>query len=352
MTIHSFSICDAAVSTFTPQRSVDLHDAERYRDLCASIALDKRAQVNFDDALRSHAGDLLQFRRNQAAWADQRAGDAVRVFVEPELSVSDMVIAALDKMTPRRRTGGPAIVVNCQNAREVAYSHSTASRAIHHLGQSGISFSTGHCGLVGSFQALEVALQLAQADRTGSVVLLAGDRWANVYPRVLGDWPVLSDGAAAMTLSLQAGGQPTLHLLLKNLERPDRGTLTKAEDEGDTLCRDICEKLLLLIGAAGLPEKTSIRVMSPATTAGVARRVEARLTSTKRCFPMMAAGPQAHFGVADPLFRLQRAMADLHQGAAIQTGWTLVWDFDPSGILGACLVSNAVFGVQTESAAA
>jgi hypothetical protein len=344
--IYSATLKGMTVGCCIPQAVADFRDGK-----IETATLDAAGKRNHADALRVHNGDLTLCMARQEAWQKNSQGV---IHIESVRSISDMIISAA---TPMKSliASDPCVVVNCQNTRESGYGCATASRLLFEMGCKGSSHTVSHCGVTGPYVALEQALLLAEAQNAQKIVLCAGERLLDIYPRILGHWAEFSDGAAVAVSEVSFGNVPNVWVSNCSISPGDFMETIEAGEVKAELVDQVVSALDRVIWSAGISEFASLNVLSPSVSAQFVNDVEFAL-SRNRIVEFSHVGKlKRHFGGADALFRMYDARistcTNTCTGAPREQNY-LIWDFEPSGLLGAALFNRSCFASpQLEMAA-
>jgi hypothetical protein len=296
-----------------------------------------------------HKGNRDQVMASQALWRarlHQTPLGAGTIFVEPVMALADMVSRAAEPLLPMLAVDGN-LVISCQSTREAVVGSSHGGRLLCEAAKNGLAFTISQRGLAGSIQAMEVALVLGQSGQYPGVALIcAGDRWIDVYPRLLGRWTSLSDGAAAVCFRVGRDAPPNLWILNGRIpEHPlDVGC---SENAASLIVRDLVEQLSLLVASASDHLTGAISISSPSLCAGLSAIVHSSLLSN---FESLFEGPPSestHFGAANAIINLERAVT-FHSASDDRPPIVghMVWDCDPSGLFGAVIVGRSALDLQ------
>jgi hypothetical protein len=330
--IYSATLKGVKVGRCIPQSATDFKDGQP-----APATLDSANKRNHADALRVHIGDLSPCMTHQTTWQKQAAEFPNVVHIESERTISDMVIAAA---MPLKNViaGGSCVAINCQNTRESGYGCATASRLLFEMESKGSSHTVSHCGVTGPYVALEHALLLAEAQTVQKIVLCAGERWLDIYPRILGHWTQFSDGAAVAVSEISFGSAPNMWVSNCSIGPGDFMETIETGEVKTELVEQVVSALNRLISGAGVSEFASLDVLSPSVSARFVNDVEFGLSKTHGAKVSHIGKPKRHFGGADALFRMYDAGAGTSRGQNY-----LIWDLEPSGLLGAALFKGSCF---------
>lgn len=344
----SGSISDLALNTLVPACRLDLADEQANLAHKRHGTLEGLGPAHHLVALALHRGNYVATMDVQRDWRARLArerNDAAPIFVEHEMPLGDMISCVAEPLLGRLAPAGN-LVVNCQSTRESVFGSSNAGRILSEASRSGLGFTVGQRGLVGGIQALEAALVLGRNGRfSGTALLCAGDRWIDIYPRILGKWATLSDGAAAAAFKIRPDASENVWILNDRVSSYSLGALadTSHESSAARIHDELIERLSALIEASPMSRR-SLAIVSPSICGTLGEDVERSLASR---YPLLGAGgspERTHFGSANALINLQHAIGR-HEGAAgvhAPDGY-LTWDCDPSGLFGAVIVTRSAF---------
>jgi hypothetical protein len=232
------------------------------------------------------------------------------------------------------------------------FGSSNAARILSEAARSGLGFTVGQRGLVGAFQALEAMLVLGRNRRfTGTALLCTGDRWIDIYPRILGEWAMLSDGAAAAAFTLDPAAEPNVWVVNDRVTSYPIGEEESGHAWSHRCARlraELIERLSALVDLLADRVAAPIAIASPRICGGLGDDVEAALAA-RLGLSVAASSDCSHFGVANALINLHRAVRRPHVAGASEPGCYLVWDCDPSGLFGAVAVARNAFEPVTHS---
>ncbi|AON53761.1 hypothetical protein [Herbaspirillum seropedicae] len=303
--------------------------------------------------LAMNRGDRIATMNAQAGWRKQFLrqwhGDGT-VFVEHEMPLCDMVSRAAEPLLGRLAPTGN-LVINCQSTRESVFGSSNAGRILAEAACSGLGFTVGQRGLVGALQALETVLVLGRNRRfSGAALLCAGDRWIDIYPRILGDWAMLSDGAAAAVFMMNQGAQANVWMINDRVTRYVLGTNASAvsgeaapREHALRLRDDLVERLSSLVEQFAAHRTGPLLIVSPSICGRLGADVEAELIARFSFVVPSGARDRSHFGAANALINLHRSYIEKRFVDDEEPGAYLVWDCDPSGLFGALVIASSAF---------
>jgi hypothetical protein len=312
----------------------------RARNAGTLPTLDAFSRINHQDALRVHGGDHQICMEQQKDW--QAKSDADCEYVETKLSISDMVLCAAQPLVSQL-VGQSCVAINCQSSRESGYGCATASRLLFETGSRGSSHTVSHCGATGFYMAMEHAILLANAENYERLLVSAADRWLDIYPRSLGKWVQLQDGAAVATAELSKGNSTTFSVFNKQTSGCNFMSVVATGLVEPQVVADVTQALKFLVESDPINAIMDIVLVSPSINPIFVESVECSLCSNTEFKFRSGTKPVLHFGCADPLVRLQDAAIDQSRWRPEQETVFLLWDFEPNGLLGAALVRSAAF---------
>lgn len=342
----SGSIAGLALNVLVPSCRFDLADERVEAAHARHGSLEGMGGAHHSILVAMNRGNRVATMNAQADWRKRLVrewhGDGT-VFVEHEMPLGDMVSRAAEPLLGRLAPAGN-LVVNCQSTRESVFGSSNAGRILSEAARSGLGFTVGQRGLVGGFQALETVLVLGRNGRfSGSALLCAGDRWIDIYPRILGDWAMLSDGAAAAAFTIENGPDANLWVINDRVARYAIGN--DAFGEGLVACLrvELVERLSAFVDTVAAHIDGPLAIASPRICGSLGEDVEASLVERGLCVGASASSERPHFGAANALINLHRSFIQPRDAAQRQPGGYLVWDCDPSGLFGALAVARSAF---------
>lgn len=343
----SGSIAGLALNVLVPSCRFDLAD-ERVEAVHARHgSLEGMGGAHHSILLAMNRGNRVATMNAQARWRERLVrewhGEGT-VFVEHDMPLGDMVSRAAEPLLGRLAPAGN-LVVNCQSTRESVFGSSNAGRILAEAARSGLGFTVGQRGLVGALQALETVLVLGRNSRfSGSALLCAGDRWIDIYPRILGDWAMLSDGAAAAAFTMTPGGSANLWVINDRVTRYAIGADdVQVSKPSARLHGELVERLSAFVDSVSARIAGPLAIASPRICGSLGEDVEAALAAR---FPFVlgdASFERPHFGAANALINLHRSFARHLAADEAEPGGYLVWDCDPSGLFGALAVTRSAF---------
>lgn len=343
----SGSIAGLALNVLVPSCRIDLADPLSESAHARHGSLEGLGEAHHSILASMNRGSRGATMNAQAGWRKDLAGapgDAATIFVEHDMPLGDMVSRAAQPLLRKLAATGN-LVINCQSTRESVFGSSNAGRILNDASCSGLGFTVGQRGLVGAIQALETALVLGRNGRfPGSALLCAGDRWIDIYPRILGNWASLSDGAAAAAFTMTAQAHPNLWVVN---DRVAPHALAAGFSPGRSAQRmhdELVGRLSAFIDEVQPYRSASLAIVSPRICGTLGEDVAASLASRYAFMASGVAPDRPHFGAANALMNLHRALAQHRQSAPdVAPGGYLVWDCDPSGLFGAIVVDSSAF---------
>ncbi|GLU33369.1 hypothetical protein WKR88_24900 [Trinickia caryophylli] len=345
----SGSVSGLALNTLVPACRHDLADEQSNFAHRRHGTLEGLGPAHHLVALALHRGNYAATMEVQPDWRARlvrERDDTGTIFVEHDMPLGDMMSYVAEPLLGRLAPAGN-LVINCQSTRESVFGSSNAGRILSEASRSGLGFTVGQRGLVGGIQALEAALVLGRNSRfSGTALLCAGDRWIDIYPRILGKWATLSDGAAAAAFTIRPDAPENLWILNDRVSSYSIDALADASHESSVarIHGELVERLSTLIDASSMGRGGLLAIASPSVCGTLGGDVERSLASR---YPLIGAGSppeRTHFGSANALINLQRAVGG-HEGTAnaYAPDAYLTWDCDPSGLFGAVIVARSAF---------
>nr|WKF59437.1 hypothetical protein HUO10_003948 [Paraburkholderia busanensis] len=349
----SSSIAGLALNVFVPTCRIDLADQHTEHAHARHGSLEGLGHAHHSILLSMNRGSRVATMNAQADWRKRLAAareDAGTIFVEHEMPLGDMVSRAAEPLLGRLAPAGN-LVINCQSTRESVFGSSNAGRILSEASRSGLGFTIGQRGLVGGLQALEAVLVLGRNARfSGSALVCAGDRWIDIYPRILGDWAMLSDGAAAAAFTLTDGIQANVWVINDRVSCHPLDSGAARERVVPRLHEELVERLSSFVERVQMQRAGSLAIASPRICGTLGEDVEASLAARHPFIVAGAPNERPHFGAANVLINLHRSVERHRHAHGHETevamrapqGY-LVWDCDPSGLFGAVIVEQSAF---------
>lgn len=334
------------LSVLVPSFRFDLADEHAGPGHLKNCALEGLGPAHHAILLSLAKSDRPATMNAQAQWRRKLASEqnpASVIRVEPEMHLGEMVLRAAEPLLTRLAPAGN-LVINCQSTRESVFGSSNAGRILSEAARGGLGFTVGQRGLVSAFQAVEAAMVLGRSGRfAGSALLCAGDRWIDIYPRVLGDWATLSDGAAAAAFTMSDAGERNMWVTNDRVSRHSIGETANPRTLA-TMRDEIVDRLCAFVDTAWREAPESLRIVSPDVGGALGEQVQARMVSRYRLDGRHSASRRSHFGAANPFINLHLARERTAEPDACPatTGY-LTWDCDPSGLFGAIIVQDSAF---------
>ncbi len=345
----SSSISGLSINVIVPSCRIDLADQHAQTLHARHGTLGDLAEAHHSITLAMSRGNCVATMDAQAGWrkhlATQQGDTGASIFIEHEMALGDMVSCAAEPLLGKLAPSGN-LVINCQSTRESSiFGSSNAGRILSEASSNGLGFTAGQRGLVGGLQALEIAFVLGRNDRfSGSALICTGERWIDIYPRILGSWAMLSDGAAAAGFKIRRCADANVWVTNDRVSEFSLFDDVSRERSTDRLRSELTERLSMFIDAVQEQRSGSLAVISPRICGSLGEDVAAELAAR---YAFVATGEpceRAHFGAANVLINLQRSYKRHWHGASggVPTGY-LVWDCDPSGLFGAVVVDQSAF---------
>jgi hypothetical protein len=329
--IYAAALSDVTIGHWMPKTTTSKNTS--------SGALEGHSKINHADAMRVHNGNMAACLARQDVWQQRLHDNEICVHVETELTISEMIVAATRDLQTRIRSR-KCVAVNCQNTRDSGYGYATAARMLFEAGGRGSSHTVSHCGVTGFYMALEHAILLATIDHSDTIIVTAGERWLDIYPRYLGKWACFNDGASAMVANVSTIDNANAWVTNVKIENTDFTASIEVGDVSQDVIDNIISALQDLVAEARLPNDCRINLLSPHISKRFCERVHSEFHADNfgATFGLVGLGP--YFGSADGLIRLDKArISNNRVNNQIQS--YLIWDFEPNGLLGATLILDS-----------
>lgn len=342
LTVYAAALSDLATGCWFP-KIVPLTNA-------FSGGLDADSKINHAEVMRAQEGNMKICLARQDDWRKGHNISRTTLHAESNLTISEMIVAATHSLRSKIQ-GSDCIAVNSQNTRDSGYGYATAARMLFEAGCSGPSHTASHRGVTGLYLALEHAILLGTFEKKEKIIVTAGERWLDIYPRLLGNWTCFSDGASALVANLTRRDPATAWVLNATVDLSDFSSSVETGRVSNGEVKQIAHALRTLIVASSLVKGAKVHVLSPGVGKDFCDEVVGKLRKGGDIDVRHDNTSTSYFGSADALIRLNRFQQNWNFEAE-QSECCLIWDFEPNGLLGAFLILDAAMPEPAQDLAA